>query len=141
MSTEQIYTSSAGWWVVEYPTDWCVDESEDPVTFYRPEIGVCALQISSFRTPGQQDTRQVLSEYLSDQDVPVSETTIGVQQDGPKTVCSCNYLAGDTYWHVWVISQGSQLLFVTYNCEVADKGQELDRVLGIISSVRILEQS
>ena len=137
MSTKQLYKGSAGWYSVEYPVDWVVEESEDLVTFYRPETGIGALQISAFRTPGQQDVRQVLSEYLSDQHVPVNDATIIVQQDGPKMVGSFNYVEADSYWHAWVISQGSHLLFITYNCEAGDKEQELDTVLNIVSSVKI----
>lgn len=137
MSTKQLYKGSAGWYWVEYPVDWAVEESEDLVTIYLPETGIGALQISAFRTPGQQDTRQVLSEYLSDQGLLVNDATIVVQQDGPKMVSSFNYVEADSYWLVWVISQGSHLLFVTYNCEVANKEQELQSVLGMVNSISI----
>ena len=137
MSTKQLYRGGAGWYLVQYPADWVAEESEDLVTFYRPETGIGALQISAFRTPGQHDTPQVLSEYLLEQNLPDSDVKIIDQQDGTKMVSSFNYMEADSYWHAWVISQGSHLLFVTYNCEAANKEQELDPVLDIVSSIRI----
>ena len=137
MSTEKLYRGSAGWYLVKYPADWRVEESEDLVTFYRPESGTGALQISAFRTPGQQDTRQVLYEYVSDQDLPIDIGEITVQEVGPKGVSTYHYVEADWYRKVWVISQESHLLFITYNCKAANKEQEWETVLNIVNSVTI----
>lgn len=123
--------------MVEYPADWCAKESEDLVTLYRPETGIGALQISAFRTPGQQDTRELLVEYLSDKDLRIISSSIIVQEEGIKEVSTYDYMDGDWYRHVWVISQGAYLLFVTYNCKAADMEKEINSVLNIVSSLKI----
>lgn len=137
MSTKQLYRGSAGWYVVEYPADWRADESESLVTLYRSESGIGALQLSAYRTPGKQDTTEVLIEYLSDQKVPIDVASVSVTKEGFKEVSTYGYLENDSYWHVWVVSQGSYLVFVTYNCNAADQDNELQSVLEIVNSVTI----
>lgn len=137
MTQSQRYRSRAGWYSVEYPGDWAVEESDDLVTFYRRETGVGALQLSAFRTPGQQDTREVLVEYLSDKDLPINRGSVSVEEQNLREVSTYHYIDGDSYRQFWVISQGPYLLFVTYNCKAVDKEKELDCVLSIIRSITI----
>lgn len=137
VTTKHLYTVHMGWFSLEYPGDWCVEESDQLVTLYRPEIGSGALQISAFRTPGEQDTRKELLEYLADKDLSINEASITVQQEGPKEVSTYDYVEDEWYWRVWMISRGSHFLFITYNCEVADREKELDSVVCIVASITI----
>ena len=137
MSGQKIYRSRAGWYAIEYPEGWTVEETQDLVTLYKADTGCGALQISAFRTPGEQDTRQVVLEYLSDKGLPDNGASIITSQEGPKQVSTHNYVENDWYRQIWVISQDKYLLFVTYNCKSADKDKELAEVFHMVSSVTI----
>lgn len=131
------YQSSAGWYSIEYPEGWRVEETEGVVTFSNAETGYSALQISAYRTPGHQDTSKVLLEYLSDKSLPNHGSSIITDQEGLKHFSTFEFVENDWYRQFWVISQDIYLLFVTYNCKNADKAKELTEVLNIISSIRI----
>ena len=135
MSGKKLYRSRAGWYSIEYPEGWIVEESQDLITLYKTETGCGALQVSAYRTPGHQDTRQVLLEYFTDKGLPNNGAMMISNQEGPKHVSTHSYVENEWYRQIWVISQDVYLLFVTYNCKYADK--ERAEVLDIISSITI----
>lgn len=138
MANKHRYTSRAGWYWIEYPDDWVVEEIDDLVTLYRPEGGVGALQISAFQTPGPQDCRDVLLEYLADQNVSIDGETVIVQQQGKKSISTYSYEEGDWYRKVWIVSQDEYVLFTTYNCRAAFRDYETTDADAMVLSIQII---
>jgi len=136
MPNKHRYISRAGWYSIEYPEGWVVEEGRDLVTLYRPQGGVGALQISAYQTPEPQDCRSVLLDYLDDQKVSIGKKAVMVQQDRIKSVSTHGYEEDDSYHQVWVVTQTEYLLFVTYNCRSALRDTETIDVHEMVQSIK-----
>jgi len=136
MIERKLYKSRAGGYGLKYPPDWEIEEGNECVTIYDPRKGLGALQASAYRTPTPQNPKDVLLEYLSDNDVPIEEKEIILHKTNGKTMASYEYIEGPWYKKVWFISQDSCLLLVTYNCKVEHKKEEeIDKVEEIVHSI------
>jgi len=136
-----IFISKAHWYSLRYPDNWEAEDGEDCATICEPKHGAGALQISAYSTPLHQDPRDVLLEYLSDNDLAIDERRITSQQVERKSLCSYELTNDKGFERLWFISQGSYVLFVTYLCNLEDSGKEIGKVEEIIDSITITDGS
>lgn len=92
-----------------------------------------ALQVSAYRNEEEdvsdEDLQAFASEHV-DGDLALEPTVIGAF-DG---YC-VSYEEGDSWWSEWFGRNGRVLLYVTYNCAVADQGEEFAEVEEILESL------
>ena len=122
---------------MSYPEQWIAEDGEECVTFFEPETGAGALQISAYQTPTYQNCEDVLIEYLSDNAISLVERNLILQQDNSKCMASYNYQHGPWFKRVWFIGHGKHILLITYNCKIENQGMEDQTIKQIVSSVAI----
>ena len=134
---KSFYTSRAGWYSLRFPGNWEIEEDEDCMTFYDPQDGVGALQVSAYSAPLPEDPKAVLLEYLSDKRIPIKKRKIAVQQVESKIISSYDFTNEKGFEKIWFISQGLYVLFVTYLCGTENIGKETDLIEEIVDSITI----
>ena len=105
-----LYTSKAGWYSLRYPRSWVAEDSEDCTTFSDPENGVGALQISAYETPTHQDSKDILVEFLSDNQIPLDETKLAFEKNEGRCTASYSYSQGPWFKRIWFVSESNRLL-------------------------------
>ena len=133
----RLYPSKAGWYSLRYPRSWVAEDSEDCTTFSDPENGVGALQISAYETPTHQDSKDILVEFLSDNQIPLDETKLAYEKNEGRCTASYSYSQGPWFKRIWFVSESNRLLMITYTTKVGDHEKEDKEVEEIIHSVVI----
>jgi hypothetical protein len=113
-------------WSIEVPDDWSYEFGEDCTTFEHPQ-GVGAFQVSSYRK----------DETVTDDDL------LDFAGELPLTAVSLGCLTGfitrfnkdETFWTMWWLRAGCQMIYVTYNCLLPDCGREDAEVSRMIESL------
>jgi hypothetical protein len=106
-------------WSLEIPEGWRHEEDDSCTTFFHPQ-GLGALQISSYRKD-QAVTDDDLREFAGD--IPLAGVSLG-HLTGFRT----RFAQDDTFWTKWWLRAGCQMIHVTYNCSVANRGREDEAV-------------
>lgn len=134
---EKHYISAATWYSLKYPRTWEVEEDEGYSTFFEPESGVGAFQVSAYETPSPQDCEAILLEYLADHGIQSSQCERTVETQNGKCIAACRYTENAWFRRVWFISEDNRLLMLTYNCKTEHRGKEDRQIESIIESVTI----
>lgn len=134
---EKHYVSKAGWYSLRYPSYWIVEEGQECTTFFDPENGVGALQVSAYETPTKQNPKDVLMEYLSDHSIPFDEKKLICREADGRSIASYNYAAEPWFKRVWFISEDNHLLMITHNRKGKYQETEDREVERIVDSVII----
>lgn len=130
------YISSSGWFKLEYPMKWIVKEDNNHISFFNSISGVGALQISSYEAPQKDLTNLKCFSRDFFEEKEVEAEIVEFSKDRIRFALSEFNKAG-RYWKVWCIASVTKFLFVTYNCDVADKEKEQKNVNDIISSLQL----
>lgn len=135
-----------GWYRLELPEGWEVDEEEDPPAVYRPE-GAGALHVSAQAPrplqPGERiDVFLMLRAYLNQTGVDVHAVPSRRWSSGGLDWAACEYSGenaeGETLrWRVWMATNHDVLAFLTYACREEDRDQEREAVDGIVASLQL----
>ncbi|MCK5943910.1 MAG: hypothetical protein KAI24_18140 [Planctomycetes bacterium] len=119
-------------WDLAVPDGWEASHGEDCATLVGPtEVG--ALQISAAFKDSEvldDDLRDFASEHLD------AGATPHACSAGDFTGFEICFSDGETFWRQWFLRHARQMLFVTYNCSVAERGVEDGLVEEILASLR-----
>jgi hypothetical protein len=113
-------------WSLEVPEGWRHESEEDCSTFTHPQ-GVGAFQVSSHRKD-EAVTDDDLREFAGE--IPLAPVSVG-RLTGFRT----RFSEDDTCWTKWWLRAGRQMIHVTYNCSLADRGREDAEVSTMIESL------
>lgn len=113
-------------WSLEVPAGWQHKSEEACTTFEHPG-GVGAFQVSSYRKDDAA-TDDDLREFAGE--IPLAEIS-----NGRLTGFRTRFSEDDTFWTMWWLRAGCQMIFVSYNCPVADRGQEDAEINSMIESL------
>jgi hypothetical protein len=100
-------------WSLEVPEGWSHESEEDCTTFTHPQA-VGAFQFSSHRKD-EAVTDDDLREFAGE--IPLATVSVG-RLTGFRT----RFSEDDTFWTKWWLRAGRQMIHVTYNCSLADRG-------------------
>jgi hypothetical protein len=115
-------------------TDWSLDvpegrshESEEDCTTFEHPQGVGAFQVSSYRK----------DETVTDDDLRefAGGSLLAAFSLGRLTGVRTRFSEDDTFWTKWWLRAGRQMIHVTYNCSLADRGREDAEVSSMIESL------
>jgi hypothetical protein len=135
-----------GWYRLEIPEGWEVDEDESPVAIYHPE-GAGALQVTA-ETPrplppgGKIDVFLMLRAFLKQTGVDFDETLARRSTERGLDRAFYEYEAdspedGRILWRSWMVTNHDIVVFLTYACR--EEEQETDRAAidGIVASLEL----
>jgi hypothetical protein len=113
------------------PNNWKEEKGENTFLLYDPVDGVGALQVSSYKAIKQDsmDLGAELKDYLGNKHDGLNITKFS-------NCAYCTLIDEDgVYWRYWLISKINEVLFASYNCDQACKGQEDGVVDDIMKSL------
>jgi hypothetical protein len=113
-------------WSLEVPDGWRDEQDESCTTFCGPEE-VGAFQVSSYRKEDAV-TDADLREFAGE--IPLATVSLA-RLTGFRT----RFSDGETFWTKWWLRAGRQMIFVTYNCALADRGREDAEVALMLESM------
>ena len=114
-------------WSIEVPDGWS-QESEDHCTSFVHQQGVGAFQVSSYRK-NEPVTDADLREFAGE--VSLAAVSLRNQLSGYYAQISVE----GRFWMKWWLHAGRQMIHVTYNCSLADRGREDSEIHGMIESL------
>lgn len=118
-------------WAVQIPDTWHETPGDECVTL-QARTFVGALQISSFAKGGpvtDDDLRDFAEEHL------VAGARAAEVSLGEFTGIRIAFGADGNFWRQWYLRSGNQMIFATYNCSEAYRGQEDSEVNEILASL------
>ena len=118
-------------WQVDLPVGWEVEEEEGAVSLYHPDSSG-TLTLSA--TKEQEDISDEYMEELLAEHLDADAELFDVEFESFSGVTCC-YDDEEEYWCEWYLCSGPVLLFITYNCPLADEGAEEDVVESILESL------
>lgn len=135
-----------GWYTVELPEGWTVDEDEDPVAIYHPD-GVGALQVSA-ETPrlskaGEKpDVFLMLRAFLRGTGVDIDAIPSRRGSARGMDWAEAEYVEdspqeGKVFWLARMVVTPNSLVFLTYACAEEDKERERAAVDAILASLEL----
>ena len=114
----------------EYPIDWELEQESNVLSLYNFHNGFGALQFSTYKTnlANNIDISKELNEYL----VNNGYKNFSVKKFD--TYCYSSAQKKDMAWEYWLFFKNNVLVFISYNCNIADIGKENETVNKIVSS-------
>jgi len=128
---------------LDLPTGWEFDESEGILSLFDPLNGKGALQISSYSVQNSShiDLRIELAEFIAGHfEEPVNESEIQSSISERKGYSFYELDTKTDHWIFLIFLQENVVLFISYNCELEDKGVEQEPIWSILSSLKISPQ-
>ena len=118
-------------------------EDDDPAFTLAKEDGVGALQFSSAEyesgerpAPTPADLAEMVREFGESHDLGPPLDCRPAPGTSPAGA-SANFHVDEDLVRVWYLAEGGHFLLVTYMCEQADRGLELDEAEAIVRGVRL----
>jgi len=123
----------ATFWEIELASGWTAEAEDECVTIVKSNTGG-ALQISAY----QKQADSISREDLLDATDCDEETQENLQEKvwGDFSGFQLVYSKDEIFWRKWWLANGKTLLFVTYNCELAQKAAETKDVNEMVSSLK-----
>ena len=124
-----------GWegWSFDVPASWTVTDHPECMTLELSELG--ALQASSAIKRSGPVLPEELAEFADGQEEDWGPTAAAVCGDFRGLVCA--YELDGSIWRRWFLSNGSTVLFVTYNGTPEVAQHELSAASAILDSLRV----
>ena len=135
-----------GWYRLEIPEGWEVDEDESPVAIYHPE-GAGALQVTA-ETPrplppgGKIDVFLMLRAFLKQTGVDFDETLARRSTERGLDRAFYEYEAdspedGRVVWRSWMVTNHDIVVFLTYACREEDQETDRAAIDAIVASLQL----
>ncbi len=135
-----------GWYRLELPEGWEVDEDESPVAIYHPD-GAGALQVTA-ETPrplppgGKIDVFLMLRAFLKQTGVDFDETLARRTTERGLDRAFYEYAAespedGRIVWRSWMVTNHDVVVFLTYACREEEEEREQGMIDGIVASLQL----
>lgn len=134
METQLVGTDA---WVLELPEDWSVEEDEEGLVISDPD-GVGVLEISTL----ERDDGDVSSEELDAFAAELIEAGVARQKAslGPFKGWLYAHQDEDSWLREWFLSCGGLFLYVTYQCDMDNKGLDDEAIDGILAGIELQEE-
>jgi len=135
-----------GWYRLEIPEGWEIDEDESPVAIYHPE-GAGALQVTA-ETPrplppgGKIEVFLILRAFLKQTGVDFDETLARRSTERGLDRAFYEYDAdspedGRIVWRSWMVTNHDIVVFLTYACREEDQEADRAAIDGIVASLQL----
>ena len=135
-----------GWYRLEIPEGWEVDEDESPVAIYHAE-GAGALQVTA-ETPrplppgGKIDVFLMLRAFLKQTGVDFDETLARRSTERGLDRAFYEYDAdspedGRILWRSWMVTNHDIVVFLTYACREEEQEKERAVIDAIVGSLQL----
>ena len=134
------YISKHNTFSFKYPDNWTLEQEDNLITAYHAN-GVGALNISYYHLPDNYQINKVdeLIDYIKEGSVEINTEGLKPKILDNEKFAYVDFISTDNdYWQYWIFSDGKVAVFVTYNCEQADKKQEIGVIQEITNSINIL---
>ena len=127
---------------LEIPRGWedLTEKGRGPITFGRAE-GAGVLQLSagiyrSGRLPevSLTDLQEMLSDFSAKRQLGTG-SDIRVREEPLRSI-GMSFSAQGRFVRVWYVSDGVSVALVTYNCRLAEEGEEVAECESIVDSIR-----
>jgi len=121
-------------WQLTIPDSWTSESEDDMTHLYDPESSSGSLIISTIveDEPISDDyIEELVAEHLDAGADLIHEVY------GPFTGVGCCFELDDDYWCEWYLCLDNILLYITYNCDLSDEGEEDDLIDGILESLTL----
>lgn len=126
------------WWTLAIPPEWWAEAEDDSILVGdRDDVG--CIEISTLHKDSGVFDADTLAE-IAGEDAPP-----GVQWQ-PVTLGDFAGLAGsgvddDTALREWYVAHDAMLLFITYSCELENRGMDDAAVDELLDTLTVVEQS
>ena len=135
------YHSTTGWYNLQLPENWAVEDEGSLISVYDPNQGVGTLQISAYSIPSDQepDLVEELAKYLIYR-VKIKSKADLISKIKIDSNCAFYevFKEGGRYCSYWMFYKNYKLIFVTYNCPGEDFSKEKEIIDQILNSLEIL---
>lgn len=131
---------------VETPEKWTCSEENGVVSFFDPQSGVGALQVSFARrpettVPDERHTSALAQQFALDRGWNVKDSEILRYEIAGAPVSEFSFIEAQKsrkYWCVWHVASHERIAFITYTCAAEDAEVEKEERTGIVQSFRWL---
>lgn len=120
-------------WQATVPDSWVVDTEDEMTSLYDPD-GIGTLVISTVveeEAISDDYIEELVSEHLD------AGAQLQNESYGPFSGVGCCFELDDDYWCEWYLCFDNILLFITYNCDLSDEGDEDDVIEQILESLTL----
>ena len=121
------------WWRCNIPDDWKSDDSEGCATF-TSKNGFGALQISAFKKEDREVTDEDLRDFASDH-VNAGANLSSVSFGDFIGLYVAYSVEDQEFWCEYWLRSGQVMIYVTYNCLLSEKENELSTIEDILDSL------
>jgi hypothetical protein len=135
-----------GWYRLNVPEGWEVDDEESPIAIYHPE-GAGALQVTAeaprpLPPGGRIDVFLMLRAFLKQTGVDVDETVATRSSVGGLDRAFYEHSSespeeGRILWRSWMVTNHDTVVFLTYACREEEQEMERAAVDGIVASLSL----
>lgn len=109
------------WWTMAIPPEWWADSEEDSILVGdRDEVGCIELS-TLHKDSGEFDAQDIsdIARSSSEQALDWTEVVLG-EFSGIRAT----YVEDDVAVREWYVGNGPMLLFITYSCELENRGMD-----------------
>jgi len=135
------YHSTTGWYNLQLPENWAVEDEGSLISVYDPNQGVGTLQISAYSIPSDQepDLVEELAKYLIYR-VKIKSKADLISKIKIDSNCAFYevFKEGGRYCSYWMFYKNYKLIFLTYNCPGEEFSKEKEIIDQILNSLEIL---
>ena len=135
------YHSTTGWYNLQLPENWAVEDEGSLISVYDPNQGVGTLQISAYSIPTDQklDLVEELAKYLIYR-VKIKSKADLISKIKIDSNCAFYeiFKEGNRYCSYCMFYKNYKLVFVTYNCPGEEFSKEKEIIDQILNSLEIL---
>jgi len=143
MVNKNYYQSESNRYNITLPEGWIFEEDKNLASIFEPNNGKGVLQISSYETPIDYDinVKKELAEFVQSyfEGLNFIEIIAGIQDQSQYSFFELEN--ENTHWAFWILYEAKSLLFITYNCEMLDKGKEVIEIYDTLSSIQIFHKA
>lgn len=109
------------WWTIAVPPEWWAEADEESILVGdRDDVG--CIEISTLRKDaGEFQPAEVRSIALAEAEVDLDWQTVSL---GDFEGVSGSYLVEDAAIREWYVANGPMLLFITYSCDLDNRGMD-----------------
>ena len=124
------------WWTMAIPPEWWADSEEESVVV-GDQDGVGCIEISTLhKEAGEFDKELVLNIAQTEAEQPLDWQAVKL---GDFAGVSGSYEEEDMAVREWYVSNGSLLLFVTYSCNLENRGMDNAAVDALLDTLMVLD--
>ena len=124
------------WWTMAIPPEWWADSEEDSIVV-GDQDGVGCIEISTLhKEEGEFDREMVLDIAQAEAEQSLDWQAVKL---GDFAGVSGSYVEEELAMREWYLSNHALLLFVTYSCDLENRGMDNAAVDALLDTLMLLE--